>query len=100
MKEIQENIFMLHAPYIVKVIIVGEMLFWASSVYLDTNNIHSVWDILVTPRWVRPFIENQNSDLGIPTHKLKDNPSKGEGRPAIHKELLVGREGGEQFLNL
>lgn len=98
MKEIQENIFMLHAPYI-KVIIAGEMLFWASSVYLDTNDIHSVWDILVTPRWVRPFIENQNSDLGIPTYK-RHNPRKGEGRPAIHKELLVGREGGEQFLNL
>ena len=82
---------MLHVPYM-KAIIVGKVPFLASSVCWDTNDILSVWDILATPRWARPFIENQHSNLGIPKYK-RHNPSKGEGKPAIYKELLVGREG-------
>ena len=36
--------------------------------------------------WTRPFVENQHNNLVIPKYS-RNNPSKGEGTPAINKEL-------------
>ena len=46
-----------------------------------------------------PSPDEQGRLLKIPKYKIH-NPSKGEGRPAIHKELRVGREGGREKMIL
>ena len=67
-------------------------LFWVSSVCWDANNILSIWDILEYFGQAPSFLDDKQSNLGIPKYRRHD-PSKGEGTPVIRKELIVWRKG-------
>ena len=82
---------MRHAPY-VKAIVVGKVRFWRAP-FAGTQMIFPPFGIF----WPRPDGQGLLLKISIVTWKCpnvgRHNPSKGEGTPATHKELCLGKEG-------
>ena len=74
------SVFMLHVPlHIMKVIDVGGVSLWVSSVCWDTKKSQSHYGIFWPREW--PFIKLKHIKLGK-LDTQEHYPSKGEGTPA------------------
>ena len=90
---------MLHASFL-RLILLARHCFCASSVCWDTNSNTYVWGILSKPCWARPVYLKSAWQPKKYTNIEDMIPEKGEGTPAIHKKLRIGRGEGKIILTV